>query len=226
MTDTPISATTQTPLIQSSATGLSTTAANTIGEDFNSFIRLLTTQVQNQDPLAPLDSTQFVEQLATFSSLEQQVQTNTHLESIAGMIDGLNAALSSEWIGQTVSVQSDWVPYTGEDVRFAFEGVQGADRATLTVSDGTGTPIWFDELSVEEAEGVWRGETTLGSEPILGGAYRLSVELFDGETSLGSQPARVVTTVREILQDEGVVRLGTDAALTPEINDVRIRGEV
>ena len=44
-----------------------------IGEEFNSFIQLLTAQVRNQDPLAPLDSTQFVEQLATFSTLEQQV---------------------------------------------------------------------------------------------------------------------------------------------------------
>ena len=56
--------------------------------DFDAFLSLLTAQVRHQDPLAPLDSTQFVEQLATFSSLEQQVTTNEHLEAIAAMLAG------------------------------------------------------------------------------------------------------------------------------------------
>ncbi|MEM6649158.1 MAG: flagellar hook capping FlgD N-terminal domain-containing protein [Pseudomonadota bacterium] len=51
-------------------------------DEFNQFLQLLTAQVENQDPLQPLDSTQFVEQLATFSSLEEQVQTNDLLASI------------------------------------------------------------------------------------------------------------------------------------------------
>ena len=53
-----------------------------IGKEFNSFIKLLIAQMRNQDPLAPIDSTQFVQQLATFSSLEQQVNSNTQLGSI------------------------------------------------------------------------------------------------------------------------------------------------
>ncbi|MEZ5946734.1 MAG: flagellar hook capping FlgD N-terminal domain-containing protein [Hyphomonas sp.] len=54
--------------------GIASTATQPgIGEEFNSFIQLLTAQVRNQDPLSPMDSTQFVEQLATFSTLEQQV---------------------------------------------------------------------------------------------------------------------------------------------------------
>ena len=55
----------------------SSAATQQFGEEFTNFIKLLTAQVQNQDPLSPMDSTQFVDQLATFSSLEQQVQTNS-----------------------------------------------------------------------------------------------------------------------------------------------------
>lgn len=84
---TPSFATTQT---QTEAAQSDTVAG--IGAEFDSFIRLLTAQVQNQDPLSPLDSTQFVEQLATFSALEQQVQTNTHLQSIADLVRSLNGA--------------------------------------------------------------------------------------------------------------------------------------
>ena len=56
------------------------------GEEFNTFLRLLTAQIKNQDPLAPLDSTQFVEQLATFTNLEMQAKGNQTLEEIAFLL--------------------------------------------------------------------------------------------------------------------------------------------
>lgn len=59
-----------------------------LSSEFNQFLELLTTQVQNQDPFQPLDSTQFVEQLATFSALEQQVQSNDLLKKILTALDG------------------------------------------------------------------------------------------------------------------------------------------
>ena len=63
-------------------------APATQSEELTQFLSLLTAQVQNQDPLEPLDATAFTEQLATFSSLEQQVQSNRLLE---GILDALNA---------------------------------------------------------------------------------------------------------------------------------------
>jgi len=59
---------------------------STSGEEFDTFLTLLTAQIKNQDPLAPLDSTQFVEQLATFSSLELQATGNNHLEQISRLL--------------------------------------------------------------------------------------------------------------------------------------------
>lgn len=56
-------------------------------EEFDTFLTLLTAQIRNQDPLAPLDSTQFVEQLATFSNLELQAEGNKTLETIARMLE-------------------------------------------------------------------------------------------------------------------------------------------
>ena len=61
-------------------------SANEVAEQFTTFLTLLTAQIQNQDPLAPLDSTQFVEQLATFSNLELQAEGNSVLEDIAQLI--------------------------------------------------------------------------------------------------------------------------------------------
>jgi flagellar basal-body rod modification protein FlgD len=80
ITESPIATT------QNTATSTNETASEQFSEDFNTFLNLLTAQIQNQDPLQPLDSTQFVEQLATFSSLEQEVKTNDHLSSISQMM--------------------------------------------------------------------------------------------------------------------------------------------
>ncbi|MCI4643282.1 MAG: flagellar biosynthesis protein FlgD, partial [Hyphomonadaceae bacterium] len=112
------------------ASGTSTAASSTtaspatpaqFGEEFNSFIQLLTAQVRHQDPLSPMDSTQFVEQLATFSTLEQQVRSNQSLESIATMISDLHSVIASDWLGQKVSVESSWVPYAGAPVEFTAD---------------------------------------------------------------------------------------------------------
>ena len=81
-----------------SSSSNSAVSAATIGEDFDTFLQLLTAQIRNQDPLAPMDSTQFVEQLATFSSLEQQVETNKTLESIASMIGNLVTSDGRTWV--------------------------------------------------------------------------------------------------------------------------------
>lgn len=71
-----------------------TSGLATTGDEFNNFLELLTAQIRNQDPLEPLDSTQFVEQLATFSTLEQQVQSNTRLDTIASTLEELYTAMA------------------------------------------------------------------------------------------------------------------------------------
>lgn len=65
---------------------VASTAETGAAEEFDTFLTLLTAQIKNQDPLAPLDSTQFVEQLATFSQLELQANGNAVLENIASML--------------------------------------------------------------------------------------------------------------------------------------------
>lgn len=73
---TPAPTTTRTPVA----------STDSVSEEFDTFLQLLTAQIRNQDPLAPLDSTQFVEQLATFSQLELQATTNNKLDEITRLL--------------------------------------------------------------------------------------------------------------------------------------------
>lgn len=79
-------ATTTEPETENSLSSLTGQTEETTGEEFDTFLRLLTAQIRNQDPLAPLDSTQFVEQLATFTNLEMQAKQNQTLEEIAFLL--------------------------------------------------------------------------------------------------------------------------------------------
>ncbi|MEM9421428.1 MAG: flagellar hook capping FlgD N-terminal domain-containing protein, partial [Pseudomonadota bacterium] len=88
---------------ETAAGNATATAKSQLTSDFNTFLQLLTAQVNNQDPLEPLDSTQFVEQLATFSALEQQINTNSQLDTITGLLQGALGAQGASLIGKTAT---------------------------------------------------------------------------------------------------------------------------
>ena len=81
-------------------------ARETALSDFNDFLTLLTAQLKHQDPLAPLDSTQFVEQLASFAAVEQQVGSNQKLARLIEQGTSDEISRLSGWIGQTVDAES------------------------------------------------------------------------------------------------------------------------
>lgn len=102
-----------TPKTESKA-ALSKATAST---DFNSFLTLLTTQLRNQDPLNPQDSSQFVSQLATFSSVEQQIESNRLLENINGALGGDDlAAAASAWVGRDIEATTSRIAYAGDPI--------------------------------------------------------------------------------------------------------------
>ncbi|MBU1288817.1 MAG: flagellar biosynthesis protein FlgD [Alphaproteobacteria bacterium] len=172
----------------------SPTAEAETGSEFNTFLKLLTAQLRNQDPLAPLDSTQFVEQLATFSSLEQDVKSNTSLETIAARMDELYAIAASQWIGQTVSVESTWEPFTGEAVAFAVDIPENAGTAILSVKDQAGKTVWTKELEPGTETFSWSGENQTTEELSPAGNYQFGVEIYISDEYAGTIAPRVTAS--------------------------------
>lgn len=203
------------------ASGTSGSATPTqFGEEFQSFIKLLTAQVQNQDPLSPMDSTQFVEQLATFSSLEQQVRSNTSLESIASMFADLHSVLTSEWLGQKVSVETTSVPFEGQPVEFTADLPAGTDEAILTVTNSVGEPLWTQDLAPGAETFRWNGETLDGATA-PNDVYQFRIDHFRDGTATGTVAPRIITTVTDVASENGQVRLGTESRLTADLTSVR-----
>lgn len=211
-----------TPTVTQSTPQEGALANQGFGEEFTNFLTLLTAQVENQDPLSPLDSTQFVEQLATFSSLEQQVRSNNSLDAIATTLTDLQSLIASEWLGQTVSVETSFLPYQGDPIEFTFDAPASTDRAELTVRDREGAIVFSSRLDPAQASHVWNGQTASGEIVPNDTLLQFSVDFFSDEGQfIGSAPPRVVTTVNNVATENGKVRLGTDMKMSAGIDDVR-----
>ncbi|MGB2176632.1 MAG: flagellar hook assembly protein FlgD [Hyphomonas sp.] len=201
---------------------VSGTTTQSIGKEFNSFIKLLTAQIRNQDPLSPMDSTQFVDQLATFSTLEQQVASNTHLEGIASMIGGLHSSiLAGQWLGETVAIDTSWAPYSGEGVDLVVDIPESTDETILKVRDADGNEIWSKTLDPEASTYTWNGETSTGDQMAEDGVYQLEIQMYkDGELQRTTSP-RLIGTVTGVTVDEnGTLLLETSLNLTTEMANV------
>lgn len=105
MTTTPATLSPTTAAATGATTG--TTALTSLAGNFTDFLKLLMTQLQNQDPTAPLDTNQFTQQLVQFTSVEQQINTNTSLTKLIEATQGNTLLQSSNLVGKTVDVTSD-----------------------------------------------------------------------------------------------------------------------
>lgn len=202
-------------------TSTSTASSAGMGSEYNSFIKLLTAQVRNQDPLSPMDSTQFVEQLATFSSLEQLVNSNTALSSIASMISDLNGLMASQWLGEDVTFASSFMPYTGSDAVFSYEAPEGTTKSVLTVKDSEGNAVWSETLDADETVFSWDGRLTSGGTAEVDEMYEFVIDYYEDNSFKGTAVPNVITKVTDIISDGGTLRLGTASGLTVDLAQAR-----
>lgn len=117
----------------------SETSSAQLKESYNSFLTLLTAQISNQDPLKPVDSTQFVSQLAQLSQVEQGISMNANLESISGMLSSMGAMSDLQLIGRDLLVPSNQVRMTGSEFPFSYQLEEGASDVKIRIfaTDGT-----------------------------------------------------------------------------------------
>jgi flagellar basal-body rod modification protein FlgD len=164
--------------------------------DFNDFLTLLTAQLKNQDPLQPLDSTQFVEQLASFSAVEQQVGANEKLDRL--IEQGSSAELSElgGWIGRSVEATSAVFDLDSAGLSIAIPDNPGAESAEARITDADGEEIGrvaFDP-ALETFE--WSGDLD-GGGTASPGQYSIAFSFTDGDGRISQFNAGATGSVAE-----------------------------
>ncbi len=155
--------------------------------DFETFLSLLTTQLRNQDPLKPLDSTEFVAQLASFSAVEQQINTNAKLDAITNALAGNRLDSAVQWVGKNVEFETSQIHYNGEnDVSLLVEPPAEATSGTLTVFSPSNAIVATVPLNADPGQhpALWNGTRDDGSTAAPGD-YRVSVNWWNGEEAVG-----------------------------------------
>lgn len=198
-----------------------TTAA--ISSDFQTFLKMLTVQLQNQDPLNPVDSNDYAVQLATFSGVEQQVLTNDLLKALAGQMGLSGMTDLAGWVGREVRVAAP-AAFTGTPITVVPHPAAGADSAELVVLDATGAEVQRLALTLTGEAVDWAGVSSTGA-PFPNGTYTFLVASFTGETSLGESLAEIYAAVEEVqLQDDQQVVLMTGGIMALASSVTAVRG--
>jgi flagellar basal-body rod modification protein FlgD len=145
-----------------------------ITSDFDTFLRMLTVQMQNQDPLNPMDSADYAVQLATFSGVEQQVRTNQLLSDMQSRYQQSGIAEMAGWIGKEARSPAP-VRYEGAPVTLYPAPAAGATAVDLVVRDMQGRLVAREAMPVSAAPYRWLGADATGT-PLPSGSYQLSLE--------------------------------------------------
>jgi flagellar basal-body rod modification protein FlgD len=193
-------------------------AAAAPATDFQTFLTLLTTQMRNQDPLKPVESTEFVSQLASFSAVEQQIRSNDRLESILDVLSGGAADGLAAWIGKEVRAPGK-ADFTGEPVEVEVTPVPDTDRAVLVVTNDFGTVV--ARHAVDPATGLvaWDGSDDLGA-PVAHGRYAFQLESYSGDDLVDTQDARVYGKVTEVRLTDGEPLLVLESGSQVSLDEV------
>ena len=210
-----------TPASPNAATGARTPGQHgtLINSDFQTFLLMLTTQMQNQDPLNPIDSTDYAQQLATFSGVEQQVKTNTILQSLSAQLGLSGMAEMAGWVGMEARTAAA-VRFEGAPVTLYPAPAHGADQAVLVVHDGTGREVMRVEVPVSGNPVTWAG-TDLTGAPLPNGTYGFTLENYAEGEPIGTTGVETYGRIDEVRNGPDGVELLLESGATLLPEDVR-----
>ena len=183
------------PVSTQSATEEQNSTSSALSSDFETFLRMLTVQMENQDPLNPIQSSDFAVQLATFSGVEQQVRTNDILSDLATALGGNAVSTYAEWIGKEARVAAPAF-FDGAPITVETDALDGADAAELVVRDQSGSIIDRRAIPVDGGPVTWDGISQLGN-PFLDGLYTFSVESRAADELIGETKGEIYARVEE-----------------------------
>ena len=193
-----------------------------ISSDFETFLVMLTAQMENQDPLNPLDSQDFATQLATFSGVEQQVKTNDLLAAMTAQMVSAGLADMSGWVGMEARIAAP-AQFSGDPIEVVANPPVFADRTDLVVRNAAGDVVQRVPIPVSDDAIFWDGLDTNGVS-FPHGNYAFSVEAFsDGEVIDTHTPDifAEVAEVRTINGQNVVVLKGGDIFPSSAVTGLR-----
>ncbi len=199
-----------------------TTAKSSISSDFDTFLRMLTTQIQNQDPTDPINSADFAVQLATFSGVEQQTKTNELLTNLTSRMNAGGLADLAGWVGMEARAKAP-AYFHGEPIAIWPQPDSTADKAQVVVKNSFGGEVGRYDIDLSTEPVSWSGKDAAGAD-VPDGLYTFHVESFKSGSLLNSTQAEVYSLITEARIEEGqtvLVLLGNAKLKSADVTSLR-----
>ncbi|QFT30714.1 flagellar hook capping FlgD N-terminal domain-containing protein [Roseibium porphyridii] len=177
------------------AESASTTSQNGLMANYELFLSILTTQIQNQDPLDPMDSAEYTNQLVQYSNVEQSIQQNKNLESIIASLESNQSMSYVSYIGNEITADASSTLLSGSAASWGYE-LQEDASGSFEIRNSSGDLVYSGEVELKAGSGTfnWAGQTDAGTDA-ADGVYSISFDLRDAN----SRPEKVTTAVSGIV---------------------------
>jgi flagellar basal-body rod modification protein FlgD len=170
----------------STSTSTSNDALSSLTDNFNDFLNLLMTQLQNQDPTSPMDTNQFTSELVEFASVEQQIDTNSSLTQLTSVTQAGDLMQSTSMVGNQVLLNSSTLPLQNGSATLQYTATS-AEPVAISIYNSSGEQV-YDTTQTSTAgtnSFTWNGQSNSGAQ-MTDGPYYVAVE---GASSTGSATA-------------------------------------
>ena len=164
-------------------TSSSITGSETTGESFDTFLSLLTTQLQNQDPTKPLDTNEMTQQLIQYSEVEQLLRSNENLKALLQLASADVSMSVINYVGKEITTKGDTTTLAENgSADWALDVPSNAENVTYVVKDNDGNEVYSTTGSLNSGSGnfSWDGSTSTGGTATPGN-YSLTVTATDGD---------------------------------------------
>ncbi|MBI3451721.1 MAG: flagellar hook assembly protein FlgD [Rhodospirillales bacterium] len=199
-------------------------AQASFGNNFDSFLQLLTTQLKNQDPLSPLNATEFTTQLVQFSGVEQSIRQNRNLEALITLQKDSQYASAVGYLGKTIEAKGDKASLANGRADFNYTLDGPAAKTTLKIVNESGQVV--RTIAGETTSGphsfTWDGRNDSGVRE-ADGTYRIVVTAADSNNQPVSATTKIVGKVTDVGMVNGtiVLTVGTSKIPLSEVTAVR-----
>jgi flagellar basal-body rod modification protein FlgD len=148
----------------SNAASTTNSSLDQLAGNFNSFLTLLTTQLQNQDPLSPLDTNQFTQQLVEFASVQQQVDMNTNMQTLISLQQTSEASSAMQLLGASVTLNGTSSPLSSTTPASWNLNSAGPATGNVTIKNSSGTTVYTGTVSLNSGNNTytWNGTGATG----------------------------------------------------------------
>jgi flagellar basal-body rod modification protein FlgD len=207
----------------SSAAGTNALASQQIAGNFQSFLTLLTTQLKNQNPLDPLDTNQFTQQLVEFAGVQQQLNTNSQLTTLVSLQQTAQSTQALTFVGKTAVVKGDTAALTNSTATWDLN-VASNSTVNISIANSSGQTVFTGQYSANAGNNqpfTWNGKGTDGTQ-WPDGQYKLAATATDGSgNSVGVATAvqGVVSSV-DLTQSPPLLTIGGQTYTVSQIQSI------